>query len=130
MANLPPAGWYDDGSGRQRYWNGTGWTESYAPSVPAKQVSIQQQPVMDVPGRTSGFVCGLIAAIFVAMPIVALPVGIPGWVLSAKAMKRLPEGSRGRGLAIAGLVLSICAVCLTSLFMLMAIPGALARNFG
>ncbi len=27
-----PAGWYDDGSGRQRWWDGTQWTENYAPA--------------------------------------------------------------------------------------------------
>jgi hypothetical protein len=26
-----PAGWYDDGSGRQRYWDGEQWTEHFAP---------------------------------------------------------------------------------------------------
>lgn len=30
-----PAGWYDDGSGRQRYWDGTVWTEHYAPAATA-----------------------------------------------------------------------------------------------
>ena len=29
-----PAGWYDDGSGRQRYWDGTQWTEHLAPLAP------------------------------------------------------------------------------------------------
>ncbi|MDN3443768.1 DUF2510 domain-containing protein [Microbacterium sp. APC 3901] len=28
-----PAGWYDDGSGRQRWWDGTQWTEHFAPIV-------------------------------------------------------------------------------------------------
>ena len=27
-----PAGWYDDGSGRQRYWDGAAWTEHFAPT--------------------------------------------------------------------------------------------------
>ncbi|WP_292699699.1 DUF2510 domain-containing protein [Microbacterium sp. 69-10] len=27
-----PAGWYDDGSGRQRWWDGSRWTENYAPA--------------------------------------------------------------------------------------------------
>ena len=30
----PPPGWYDDGSGRQRYWDGTQWTEHLAPLAP------------------------------------------------------------------------------------------------
>lgn len=36
-----PAGWYDDGSGRQRWWDGTQWTEHYAPAAeaPAAEVS-------------------------------------------------------------------------------------------
>lgn len=27
-----PAGWYDDGSGRKRWWDGTQWTEDFAPA--------------------------------------------------------------------------------------------------
>lgn len=30
-----PAGWYDDGSGRQRWWDGEQWTEHFAPVVDA-----------------------------------------------------------------------------------------------
>ncbi len=30
-----PAGWYDDGSGRQRWWDGQEWTEHYAPETAA-----------------------------------------------------------------------------------------------
>lgn len=26
-----PAGWHDDGSGRQRWWDGTQWTNTFAP---------------------------------------------------------------------------------------------------
>lgn len=33
----PPAGWYDDGSGRQRWYDGTQWTEQYQPT-PAQPV--------------------------------------------------------------------------------------------
>lgn len=28
-----PAGWYDDGSGRQRWWDGQQWTENFAPET-------------------------------------------------------------------------------------------------
>ena len=27
-----PAGWYDDGSGRQRWWDGSRWTDHFAPA--------------------------------------------------------------------------------------------------
>lgn len=30
-----PAGWYDDGSGRRRWWDGQQWTEHFAPETPA-----------------------------------------------------------------------------------------------
>ncbi|QNA93053.1 MULTISPECIES: DUF2510 domain-containing protein [unclassified Microbacterium] len=30
-----PAGWYDDGSGRQRWWDGQQWTEHFAPDAAA-----------------------------------------------------------------------------------------------
>lgn len=30
-----PAGWYDDGSGRQRWWDGAQWTDHFAPVDPA-----------------------------------------------------------------------------------------------
>lgn len=29
MATAPEAGWYDDGSGKQRWWDGTRWTEQF-----------------------------------------------------------------------------------------------------
>lgn len=34
-----PAGWYDDGSGRQRWWDGTQWTEHFAPIVESAESS-------------------------------------------------------------------------------------------
>ncbi|MFK4851692.1 DUF2510 domain-containing protein [Microbacterium sp. ZW T6_19] len=38
-----PAGWYDDGSGRQRWWDGTQWTEHFAP------VAEPEAPVAETP---------------------------------------------------------------------------------
>ena len=47
-ASTPPAGWYDDGSGRQRYWDGRVWTEHYADQQPpASAASV-------APGATAG----------------------------------------------------------------------------
>jgi hypothetical protein len=37
-----PAGWYDDGSGRQRWWDGTQWTEHFAPIVESAESSAEE----------------------------------------------------------------------------------------
>ncbi|WEK60274.1 MAG: DUF2510 domain-containing protein [Candidatus Microbacterium colombiense] len=34
-----PAGWYDDGSGRQRWWDGQQWTEHFAPETTAPETA-------------------------------------------------------------------------------------------
>jgi hypothetical protein len=41
----PPAGWYDDGRGALRYWDGTQWTEHTAPLAPAAD----QAPTVSYP---------------------------------------------------------------------------------
>lgn len=43
-----PAGWYDDGSGNLRYWDGSAWTEHTAPATTAAQ------PSADASADTSG----------------------------------------------------------------------------
>lgn len=35
-----PAGWYDDGSERQRWWDGVQWTDDFADSAPAEETSL------------------------------------------------------------------------------------------
>lgn len=39
-----PAGWYDDGSGRQRWWDGQQWTEHFAPEA-AASTDVSDEPV-------------------------------------------------------------------------------------
>lgn len=46
-----PAGWYDDGTGTQRWWDGSHWT-THSALPPAT-------PTTSVPGRIPGFVLGL-----------------------------------------------------------------------
>jgi len=49
-----PAGWYDDGSGRQRWWDGEQWTEHFAPETTAPEASapetttVSEQPTEQV----------------------------------------------------------------------------------
>lgn len=57
MTTPPAAGWYPDphGSGRQRYFDGTTWTENYAPPAP-------QPPAvkMSKGGRTLAIIFGAV----------------------------------------------------------------------
>lgn len=48
-----PAGWYDDGSGRQRWWDGQQWTEHFAPEAPAapETAAAAEADVPDVPAE-------------------------------------------------------------------------------
>ena len=44
-----PAGWYDDGSGRQRWWDGEQWTEHFAPEATAPEATpVSAQPTEQV----------------------------------------------------------------------------------
>lgn len=43
MSN-PVAGWYDDGHGATRYWDGQQWTEHVAPAAPAQPASAPVEP--------------------------------------------------------------------------------------
>lgn len=94
---------------------------------PPHPQATRQRPV---PGRESGFVLGLLAALITPIPFICIPLAVVGWILSAKALRLMPAGVPGRGLALAGLILSIVAISLTVVFMLLAVPGAWQNNFG
>jgi len=42
-----PAGWYDDGSGRQRWWDGQQWTEHFAPEQAAAADAAAANPATE-----------------------------------------------------------------------------------
>lgn len=44
-----PAGWYDDGSGRQRWWDGAQWTEHFAPVEPTAAAPAAAAPIDAAP---------------------------------------------------------------------------------
>lgn len=47
-----PAGWYDDGSGRLRWWDGTAWTEHTMDAAPPAPASITPTPSVPEPGQS------------------------------------------------------------------------------
>lgn len=147
------AGWYDDGRGSMRYWDGTMWSETVIPGpavpptgfvdpyspggrdidlmpppmavMPAYPQHTQQpypmygapqpmygavapygRPVLQGnPAGVTGFVVGLVS---VFLPIIfGLVVAIVGLTFSIIGMTRV---NATKGLAIAGLVLSILGI--------------------
>lgn len=85
-----PAGWYDDGSGRQRWWDGRQWTDQYAgpqqpstpPVVPGSPAPSIAAPQMTAPQMAAP----QMAAPGTAVPAMAAPapgtkrVGVLGWI--------------------------------------------------
>ena len=86
---------------------------------------MDQNNTVQPQGRGSGknfaiisLVLSIVAAIicwFEWGAIIALVVGIVGIVFAVKARNLMPVGTDGRGMATAGLVVSIVAVCLSGI---------------
>ncbi|WP_245958740.1 DUF2510 domain-containing protein [Microbacterium bovistercoris] len=100
-----PAGWYDDGSGRQRWWDGAQWTAHFAP-VDAAPVPAFEPPYIADAGAgdqwslsgtdpaASGYAGTPQTVTYTAAPVGPAPrrPSVPGWI--------------GFGLSIAGLALA------------------------
>jgi energy-coupling factor transporter transmembrane protein EcfT len=108
-----PAGWYIDSDGRMRWWDGQAWTDAYAP------VAAPTAPMN--PFSVLGFVLGLVALVLFAAGPVALGVGVLGLVASITGYA--DRIRRGRGFAVAGIVLCGVAIVLGLLSVLRAFTG-------
>ncbi|MEZ3160465.1 DUF2510 domain-containing protein [Microbacterium sp. BWT-B31] len=123
-----PAGWYDDGSGRQRWWNGTAWTEHAGPAPTAGTVTVAPgaavpppapAPRAPEPPAKALNIVGLVSMILAIVGTVfALIPGvfIIGWVLLpvafVLAIVSLLLSGKGKGMGIAGLAVSIVGTIL------------------
>jgi hypothetical protein len=85
------AGWYDDGSGRQRWWDGEQWTDDFAPGQAAAPVSSAPPGSLSVskgPAPVLGFVglglavAGTVLACIPAVFGIGVIVLLAGFVVS------------------------------------------------
>lgn len=92
--NIPP-GWYDDGTGSQRYWDGSTWTEQVqakSASAPAPSASSRKEyMVLTQKDRLFG---GKFNPVKVQEALNAL--GGQGWVLAEAVTATFPTLGGGR----------------------------------
>src|SRR5690242_19350464 len=72
---LPPAGWYEDpdGTGQQRYWDGSKWTDQLAPPPPQPEQQLVGGRLKDPRNdghAAAGYVCAIL------LPIVGIIIAI------------------------------------------------------
>ncbi len=141
-----PAGWYDDGTGAMRWWDGERWTEHTSPAAAAQAVSVPTAPAAPVAVPTgaapgySGFaptyptiapaypgaavaprwnVLAIVSSFLwlVGFGLVGLVLGIVGLV----QINRNPP-QRGKELAIVGIVLGGLATLIVPIVAAIAVP--------
>lgn len=99
----PPAGWYPDNSGRQRWWDGSQWTEHYQPVPPV--VLILQANGYAIASMVLG-ITGFALSLTIILIVVAIPMAVVGFILGFIGLGNANRsGGRGRAQAITGIVL-------------------------
>lgn len=109
-----PAGWYDDGSTRLRYWNGTGWTDQVAPTAP-QQPSAGESRGAPGPIGLCAAAAAVVGLISVCLPWMAPELAgilliIAAFVLSGISLSREAvkwPGYVGLGVALIATVVGV-----------------------
>ena len=115
------AGWYPQ-AGQHRYWDGSQWTDHFAPAVTAPAVIqvVAAPRAPSNPQATASLVLGIVGVAFGWFPLIGAAVTSPIWILAlifgglgrAKA-KEL--GSLGRKNATGGIILALVPAAISIL---------------
>ncbi|KJQ54377.1 DUF2510 domain-containing protein [Microbacterium sp. SA39] len=135
--NDTPAGWYDDGSGRQRWWDGQQWG-TFADEVQAQTLTATAAPIASADGNPKKLnVLALVAAIIAAVGFIfaCIPGAlIVGWILLPIAfvlsiVSLFLKGDK-KWLGIVGLVLSIVGTIVGVVVFLGVVAASVDEAFG
>lgn len=118
-----PAGWYPDGSGQSRYWDGSAWTENFQPPAPpaappagAPTAGAPYPQAMKNALGTTGLVLGIIGCAVGVIPFlffISGTLGLIGLILGLVGWGRTRKGTASNGkVAVAGVILSLIAIIL------------------
>lgn len=113
----PGAGWYDDGSGNKRWWDGQSWGP-YEPS--AKSTETHEHPQANG-AAIAGLVLGIIALLLSWVPGVGVFVAVFGILFSGVGLWLVKQRQSGRGIASAGMVLSVVSAVIFLLLLLLTV---------
>lgn len=135
-----PAGWYDDGSGRQRWWDGGRWTEHFAPAqgdpAPAQPV-YSASPMMHMPTggeRVSpvlGFIGLGLAALGTILACVPVLFGVGFVVLFAGfvvSLIGLFKKNAAKWPSIVGMILSVVGGIIGGIVVIIVLAANLALS--
>lgn len=133
----PPAGWYPQADGQQRYWNGESWTEHVAPGVPTQPASRSSSKPTQLAGpgsRRFGMAAAfgwgglaltaLIGALSSGFSGAAILTGLFALVLGVVALARGRVGWARLGNRAAGGVVIGAALALLTMGAVAATPAA------
>lgn len=132
-----PAGWYPLPDGiRERYWDGTRWTDSVRPIAPVGG-AVPPPPAYPPSGAPGGYAASpaqapnhgpaiasmVLGIVSLGFPCAGFATSIIGLILGIASLPHVqPRGpKRGRGMAIAGIVCSALALMVWGVMLLLVI---------
>lgn len=133
----PPPGYYDDGSGQQRYWDGHEWgaaagTPQPRDAAPAQPVSYAQGPATKQ--RNVLGIVALIVAVFGFIFACVPGALIVGWVALpiafVLAVVALFMKGKGKALALTALIVSIVGTIVGAIVFFTVVGNSFSNAFG
>lgn len=123
----PTSGWYDDGSGNKRWWDGSQWGP-YAPVQPVTvNVTVPPQAAPRAPvngAAVAGLILGLLAILTCWVPGLGAFIAVFGIIFSSVGLWLVRQRSgAGRGMAASGLVMSVISAFVFLMILLISVAS-------